>query len=163
MTDDAVVATLTVIFIAEMPGVTGLGETVQLDSEGAPAHVKLTLWLNPPTPATLRTKVAGDPGATVATVDEPAAALTEKSTPVPLSATVRGLSTALSAMDREPASRPLAVGAKLTLIVQELLLATAAAQLLVWPKLSLVPMLVMLSVPVLLNVTCCDPLVVPKF
>ena len=46
--------TLTVTFVAELPGVTGLGETVQVASEGAPAQVKLTLWLNPPAPPTLK-------------------------------------------------------------------------------------------------------------
>jgi len=53
-TEGAVVVTLTVIFVAELPGVTGLGETVQVASEGAPVQVKLTLWLNPPTPPTLK-------------------------------------------------------------------------------------------------------------
>jgi hypothetical protein len=54
LTEGAVVVTLTVIFVAELPGVTGLGETVQVASEGAPAQVKLTLWLNPPSPPTLK-------------------------------------------------------------------------------------------------------------
>ena len=35
--------TLTVIFVAELPGVSVLGETVQVASEGAPAQVKLTV------------------------------------------------------------------------------------------------------------------------
>lgn len=53
-TAGAVVVTLTVIFVAELAGVTGLGETVQAASEGAPVQVKLTLWLNPPSPPTLK-------------------------------------------------------------------------------------------------------------
>jgi hypothetical protein len=54
LSDGAVVVTLTVIFVAELPAVTGFGETVQVAWEGAPAQVKLTLWLNPPRPATLK-------------------------------------------------------------------------------------------------------------
>jgi hypothetical protein len=46
--DGGVVVTVTVTFAAELPGVAGFGETVQAASEGAPAQVKLTLWLNPP-------------------------------------------------------------------------------------------------------------------
>jgi hypothetical protein len=41
--EGAVVVTLTVIFVAELPGVSALGETVQVASEGAPVQVKLTL------------------------------------------------------------------------------------------------------------------------
>jgi hypothetical protein len=48
LSEGAVVATLAVIFVAELPGVTEFGETVQVDSEGAPVHVKLTVWFNPP-------------------------------------------------------------------------------------------------------------------
>jgi hypothetical protein len=48
LTEAAVVVTLTVIFVAELPGVTGLGETVQVASEGAPVQVKVTAWFNPP-------------------------------------------------------------------------------------------------------------------
>lgn len=44
----AVVVTVTVTFVAELPGVMGLGEAVQVASEGAPAQAKATLWLNPP-------------------------------------------------------------------------------------------------------------------
>jgi hypothetical protein len=64
-----------------------------------------------------------------------------------------------------PVSVPLAVGEKATLIVQEPLAATLPAQLLVWPKLALVRILVMVSaaLPVLLRVTACDALVVPTF
>jgi len=48
LTEAAVVVTLTVIFVAELPGVTALGETVQVASDGAPAHAKLTAWSRPP-------------------------------------------------------------------------------------------------------------------
>ena len=54
LTEGAVVVTLTVTFVAELPGVIVLGETVQVASEGAPAQVKLTVWLNPPSPTALK-------------------------------------------------------------------------------------------------------------
>jgi hypothetical protein len=54
LSEGAVVVTLTVIFVAELPGVSVLGETVQVASEGAPVQVKLTLWLNPSSPPTLK-------------------------------------------------------------------------------------------------------------
>lgn len=46
--EGAVVETETVMLVAELPGVSGLGETVQVASEGAPLQVKLTAWLRPP-------------------------------------------------------------------------------------------------------------------
>ena len=69
----------------------------------------------------------------------------------------------LSVMVRVPVSVPVAVGEKVTLIVQEPLAATLPPQVLVSPKLALVAMLAMVSValPVLLRVTGCDALVVP--
>jgi hypothetical protein len=79
LAEGAVVVTLTVIFVAELPGVTGVGGTVQVASEGAPVQVKLTLWLNPPSPPTLKVYVADCPGATVAEVEEPEGAVKLKS------------------------------------------------------------------------------------
>ena len=52
--EGAVVATETVMFVAELPGVTGLGETVQVASEGAPLQAKLTGWVRPPRPPTAK-------------------------------------------------------------------------------------------------------------
>jgi hypothetical protein len=52
-TEAAVVVTLTVTFVAELPAVTGFGETVQTASEGAPVQVKVTVPDNPPWPPTL--------------------------------------------------------------------------------------------------------------
>jgi hypothetical protein len=85
--------------------------------------------------------------------------------PVPLKLTVCGLLEALSVTVKVPESGPVAVGEKVTLIVQEPPAATLPPQLLVSPKLALGAMLVMLSaaLPVLLRVTGCDPLVVPEF
>jgi hypothetical protein len=54
LTEGAVVATLTAIFVEQMPGFNVLGEAVHVASEGAPVQVKVTLWLNPPSPATLK-------------------------------------------------------------------------------------------------------------
>ena len=86
--------------------------------------------------------------------------------PVPVRATVCMLPATpllLSVMVRVPVRVPVAVGEKVTLIVQELLAATLPPQLLVSPKLALAAMLVMVSaaLPVLLRVTGCDALVVP--
>ena len=45
----AVVETATVTDVDDLPfSVTGLGVSVQVESEGAPVHVKLTVWLSPP-------------------------------------------------------------------------------------------------------------------
>jgi hypothetical protein len=68
-------------------------------------------------------------------------------------------------MVRVPVSGPVAVGEKVTLIVQEALAATLPPQLLLWPKLPVVVMLVIVreALPVLLKVTGCDAVVVPTF
>jgi hypothetical protein len=78
LTEGAVVVTLTVTFVAELPTVTGFG-TVQVAPEGAPVQVRLTLWLNPPSPAIVKVYVADCPGATVAEVEEPEGAASVKS------------------------------------------------------------------------------------
>ena len=54
LTEAEVVVTVTVTLVAELPAITGFGETVQVASEGAPVQVRLTLWLTPPSPATLK-------------------------------------------------------------------------------------------------------------
>jgi hypothetical protein len=53
LTEGAVVVTLTVTLVTELPAVTEFG-TVQVASEGAPVQVRLTLRLNPPSPARLK-------------------------------------------------------------------------------------------------------------
>jgi hypothetical protein len=67
-------------------------------------------------------------------------------------------------MVKVPVSGPVAAGEKVTLMVQEALAATLLPQLLVSPKLALVAMLVVRSelAPVLLRVTDCGPLAVPR-
>lgn len=53
LAEGAVVVALTVTLVAELPTVTEFG-TVQVASEGEPLQVRLTLWLNPPSPAMLK-------------------------------------------------------------------------------------------------------------
>ena len=53
LAEGAVVVTVTVTFVAELPAVTGVG-TVQVASEGAPVQVRVTFWLNPPSPAIVK-------------------------------------------------------------------------------------------------------------
>jgi len=54
LTEAAVVVTVTVTFVAELPAVTAFGETVQVASDGAPVQVKVTVPDNPPSPPTLK-------------------------------------------------------------------------------------------------------------
>ena len=54
LTEGAVVVTVTVTFVAELPAVNGFGETVQVASEGAPVQLKVTVPDNPPSGATLK-------------------------------------------------------------------------------------------------------------
>jgi hypothetical protein len=54
LSEGAVVVTVAVTFVAELPAVTGFGETEQVASEGAPVQAKLTDPENPPAPPTLR-------------------------------------------------------------------------------------------------------------
>jgi hypothetical protein len=83
---------------------------------------------------------------------------------LPESDTICGLGRALSLTLRVPVRLPIAVGVKLTLIVHVDPPARLPPQLLVSAKSPLVVMLVMLSdaVPVLLNVTGFNALVVPS-
>jgi len=50
----AVVVTVTVTLVAELPAVSGFGDTVHVASEGAPLQVKFTVPDNPPWPPTLK-------------------------------------------------------------------------------------------------------------
>ena len=93
-------------------------------------------------------------------------------TPVPLSARFCGLSVALSVRVTLALRLPVAEGVKVTLTVQDALIANVlglAGQLLVWAKsLALLPvsaMLLMLNaaVPLLMSVTACAMLVVLMF
>jgi hypothetical protein len=157
---------VTVIFVAELPTVAGLGETVHVDSEGTPVQVKVTAWLNPPSPPTLKVYVADCPGEAVCDDEEPAGVASVKSSPVPLRLTVCvlfGTPLLLSVTVRVPVRVPLAVGLKVILTVQEPFALTLPPQVFVWLKSPLMPMLLMVSaaLPVLLSITVCEALVVP--
>jgi hypothetical protein len=83
--------------------------------------------------------------------------------PIPLNRIVCGLFAALSAMVTDPYRLPLAVGVKVTLMVQLFAGATEAPQLLVWAKSPLAATLEMFkaALPVLVSVTVCAELVAP--
>ena len=91
--------------------------------------------------------------------------LTLDAAPVPVSATVCGLPVALSEMVMVPGWLPVAVGVKVTVMVQLAAAATDAPQVLVWAYGVLAAMLVMVSAPVppLVSVTVCAALVVFTF
>jgi hypothetical protein len=148
------VVTVTVTFVAELPTVTGFG-TVQVASEGAPVQLRLRLWLNPHSPAKVKVYVADWPGATASEVEEPEAGASMKSWPIPLSATLCGLSRALSEMLMVPVLVPAATGLKVIEIVQLAPTLTVAPQVLVWEKSPLAVMLEMANeaLPVLVSVT----------
>lgn len=93
--------------------------------------------------------------------------VTAGATPVPVSATVCGLSAALSVMVTLAARVPVAVGPKITLIVQLAPAATELPHVLLWLKSPLLvpvtamPAIVSAAKPVFFSITCCDALVVP--
>lgn len=88
LSDGAVVVTVTVTLVAELPAMAGFGETAQVAPEGAPAQVKATAPDMPPCPPTVKVKFAGWPGVTVADMEEPECGVSAKSCPVPASVTV---------------------------------------------------------------------------
>ena len=98
---------------------------------------------------------------------EPPLVPTEKSSPVPDSATVCGLPSALSAMVTDAVREPPAVGLNVTLMVQLAFTARVAAHVLVSPKspalvpVTLIELIVMVALPVFVSVTDCAALVEP--
>ena len=88
-------------------------------------------------------------------MEEPGGTVKVKSSPVPVSATVCGLPTALSVMVTTPVLVPVAVGLKVTLRVQLAPAATFEPQVLVWEKspLAVMPVMLRAAFPVLLSVT----------
>ena len=99
----------------------------------------------------------------MAEVEEPEGGANEKSGPVPLSATLCGLSKALSEMLMVPVLVPRDTGLKVTEIVQLAPALTVVPQVLVWEKSPLAVIFVIASeaLPVLVNVTVCGLLLVP--
>jgi hypothetical protein len=168
LTDGAVVVTVTVTLVAVLPAVAGFGETVQVASEGAPLQVKFTVPDKPPSPPTLKVYVAGEPGATVVEVGEPEGGATEKSWPVPLSATVWGVLGALSLNERLPEAAPAAVGVNVTATVQVPAAAMGFAVEQVVPEVAMakgavtaIVVKVRLPFPVLVRVAVWELLVLP--
>ena len=144
------------------PGLMGLGEAIHVASEGAPAQESVTASLNPETLDTAKLYWAVCPGVTVSEEGEPEVVLSVKSCPMPLSVTVWGLLAALSVSVSVPLRGPLAVGVKVTSIVQLDPEASEPPQLLVWAK---SPLMLMVSgtrapLPVSLRVRVCGELVV---
>ena len=52
--EGAVVVTVTVTLVEELPNVAGLGDTVQVAREGTPVQVKVTWLFNPPSPPNVK-------------------------------------------------------------------------------------------------------------
>jgi hypothetical protein len=98
------------------------------------------------------------------TVSEVGVTETAKPAPLPPKFTTCGLPAALSLMVMEPVRLPAAVGVNVTLMVQLAPTAKLAPQVLSCAKSPVATMLVIIKAaePVLLNVTACGALVVPK-
>ena len=92
-------------------GVTGLPATAHVVLLGAPVHVSATAWLNPLIGVTVTLNIWLEWCDTV-TAD---GAVTVKSVPVPLNATVCGLPLASSVTVSVPVRLPVAVGLNVTL------------------------------------------------
>lgn len=166
--EGAVVVTVTVTLVGELPTVAGFGETVQAASDGAPLQVNETDPVIPPSPPKLKVKVAGEPGVAVAEVEEPADGANEKSWPVPLKATLCGLPLALSVNERLPDAAPPAVGVKVTATVHVAAAATGVDVAHVVPEVAIakgvvavIAVNVRLALPVFFRVTVSEGLVVP--
>ena len=154
-------ATFTVMLLRRPAG---FGETVQVDSAGAPAQIRATELLNTPVSPKLKAYVAVCPGAAVAEGDEPEAVARVKSSPHPVRLTLWTLPVwllLLSTTVSDPLKRPPARGAKATLAAHDPPGGTPPAQLLVSVKLLLAVMLLTIraAFPLLRNVTACGLLV----
>lgn len=148
-----------VLVCAKSPGFVPERLILVMFSAAVPVLVNVTCWdwLVEPTAWLANVRLVGE-------------SETPGLTPVPVKGTVCGLPVALSVMLTEALAAPVAAGVKVTLMVQLAPPASVAGltgQVLVWPKSpGFVPerlMLVMLRAwpPLLVNVTACDPLVVP--
>jgi hypothetical protein len=161
--DGALVATVIVIMVAALslnefgcggeqppPGIVPLQETV-------------TVSLNPPEGESNNGNVADCPGEIATELEPPEAREMTTSAPSPDRVMDCGLAGALSEMVMAPARAPVAVGVKVTEIVQEAFLATLVPQSSVSAKSPLALILVNVSaaLPMLVTVTLCFPLVVP--
>jgi hypothetical protein len=115
----AVVAIVAVDVAPVGVGVTDAGLSEQVEPAGAPVQVSATAVVKPLSPATVTVVFAVAPAAMLSVAGE---AATVKSgfvdVPVPVSAAVCGLLASLSATLKVAVTAPVAVGVKVTLIVQ---------------------------------------------
>ena len=152
--EGAVVVTV-VVTVTGASSVKEAGVDEQLPAGIALLQVTVTGPLNPREGASDSGKVAGCPAETVAEVEPPGGTEMVMSVPPPDRVTACGLPGALSEMVIAPARAPVAVGVKVTEIVQEELAGTPLAQVSVSAKSPLALMLVKVSaaLPVLVTVT----------
>jgi hypothetical protein len=111
---------LTLKFVALLPLTATVAGTEQTALAGAPAHVNEAVPLVPPPPIE-STYVALEPALTCAEFELPDATPNPRpgAVPSPDSGTDCGLSLALSVNIKAPVAEPAAVGANVTLIVQD--------------------------------------------
>lgn len=149
-------------------GVTEVGLSVHVEPAGAPEQVSATELAKLFKPTTVTVTLAGEPAATLVDMGETA---TVKSAvvvvPVPVSVAVCGLPAKLSATLKVALTAPVAVGEKVTLIVQLAPAASVAGQALVcanndaFAPVMLTAMLFTAPVLVFFSVTVCAALVEP--
>jgi hypothetical protein len=96
-------------------GVTDVGDIVHVDAAGAPPQLRETSWEKPPAGVTDNDADAVPPAGTVAETGETD---TEKSVPVPVSASLCGLPAALLVTVMLADRAPTALGVKVALKVQ---------------------------------------------
>jgi hypothetical protein len=121
--DGLLVATV-VVTVAGALSVIGLGDEVQVPAGIVPVQETVTVPLKPPAGVKVSVNVAEFPAETVAEVEPPEATEMVMSVPSPERVTDCGLAGALSEIVMAPARGPVAVGVKVTVIVQEELGAT---------------------------------------
>jgi hypothetical protein len=147
-----------VVVSAKSPGLAPANAMLVMDRAAFPVLFSVTVWpaLVVPRFWLVKVRLVGVAAATGAL-------------PVPVRVTVCGLPPALSVMLTEAVRAPVAAGVNVTLIVQLPLAATELPQVLVTAKspgsVPVVPTLVIvkLAFPVLVRVTDCAALVVPRF
>ena len=152
--DGAIVVTV-VVTMTGASSVNELGDDEHVLAGIALMQETVTGPLNPPAGAIDSRNVAGCPAGTVAEVEPPGETEMVMSVPSPDRVTACGLPGALSEIVIAPARAPVAVGVKVTDIVQEELGITPLAQVSVSAKSPLALMLVKVSaaLPVLVTVT----------
>jgi hypothetical protein len=160
--DGAVVVTVIVTMTGAL-SVNVPGEAEQVPAGIVPLQETVTGPLKPPAGESVNGNVADCPADTLAEVEPPGGAEMTMSVPFPDRVTACGLAGALSEMVMAPARGPVAVGVKVTEIVQVAFLATLVPQSSVSAKSPLALMLMKVSValPTLVTVTLCFPLVAP--